>query len=1214
MSNGRIAARAGRGSVGGASDDAGVEYRRGVAAYAVACGLSGNHLVGFGIPEADANVQSVALETEDALDDIRVEFESGRVAYIQAKRTLRRGTSLTKAVAQWVKAAQASSSDSANDTLVIVSGQLSGPMQNLQRVLERQRTGQPGPPTEEEADIFEHLLELLSVLTEKQREFVLRRAVICELAVEELHDRDNRLAIAFMRQVVSTGQTDDAVRAWKELIFIAGRTARLRAGHELPGWLEGLRGQGIQVATSGTTPAADLERLHTALQRYQRRLIQEGNWIDLRGLGAELAPIPVIEADATVKVAHDSADPRGKKDLIWAFLRRGRVILTGLPGGGKSTAIRRLAAQLCEIPGTPLPIRVSLKEVDALGQDSGFRDRLLSTAVRDDLPEDRALIRRELDRRLTDGGVALLLDGLDETYDRRRTVISQIDDLMNVVSKDVDALVSTRDVAYGHAATLGWDDLVLRPPSEATRTVKAVLRKAIDKRPIPAEGQRPRKWVDERMRWVKNALAEDPTLQETPLLPVLLALLAAEKDLDTLPTSRASILLAVVTDVVARYELGKRDTPTLGSLADSAAGTAALHAFASEASAILNANGRITLAELIPIVAAEILDYWGMSRGHAETTARDMIRFFDTNGIFVIAGARETVGPRISLFAEIGDALRATSHPAKIIEWVNSRVEARQLEPLILAAGLNHLAAQALAGVAAKSQDRDLLYAAVRAYREGAVLSSKDLQAICAGLINDFGQGTFQSWESWSQVLHLPITQEMRHDIEKAASAYDHRRQKLIQATLDMRFLSREELQERPESLLELLAITDLPVLKRPPSMNVSTISLHDLLVDSQLHDAQTAAADTLIGSVREAIAVVVERGKNGPQLLAKELRRILIQRGFPAEAAEISEETGGLPMPAWLRDHETDSERRLLEVLASNSPSELTYAQRTRVDELAVLLETLRMNDASSWHMFKRPNDIPGVVDLAQTLFGFDKHVIAAQALLILQRMDTVGGPEPYYGLFDRVRSADNHNWERIIDPDSAVQLLGRMMTWGRAHAWFAASALWGAPVAASAAPMLRQLLPELVSSTTHQRIAAHTLTSLGEGPEPECWFDCDDPVLRAVSARWCALDAEGKLTPEHTRLLEDPDGYVRKAAVSRAAELHPPELESLLRDVGNQQPASWMCLSCRTTNPPDRTGCAKSKCYGASPNLSHHVQELISMMDNGTAQGSGTDGCVDI
>ena len=861
----------------------------------------------------------------------------------------------------------------------------------------------------------------------------------------------------------------------------------------------------------------------------------------------------------------------------------------------------------------PLPVRVSLKEVDALGHESGFRDRLLSVAVRDDLTEDRALIRGELERRLTHGGVALLLDGLDETYDRRRTVISQVEDLMAVVSQDVDALVTTRDVAYGHAATLGWDDLVLSPPSEAKRTVKAVLRHAIDKRPNLAQGREPHEWVDKRVRWVKGALAEDRTLEETPLLPVLLALLASEKDLDTLPTSRASILLAVVNDVVARYELGKRDAPTIGNLTESAAETAALRAFASEASAILNANGRITLAELIPIVAAEILDYWGMSRGHAESTAKDMIQFFDTSGIFVIAGARETVGPRISLFAEIGDALHASTQPERIIEWVNSRIEGRQLEPLILAAGLNGYAAQALAGAAAENQDRGLLYAAVRAYREGAVLSSKDLGAVCAGLIDDFGQGTFQSWESWSNLLHLPITQDMRPDIEKAARAYDHGRHKLIQASLDMRFLTREELQERPESLLELLTITDLPVLKRPPAKHGSTVSLHELLADSQLHDAQTAAADTLIGSVHEAIPAVVERAKDGPQTLAKELRRILIQRGFSAEAAEIREEAASLTVPAWLRDHETDSERSLLEVLARHTPGELTYAQRTRVDELAVLLETLRMNDASSWHMFKKSNDIPAVVDLAQTLFDFDKHVIAAQALLILQRMDAVGGPEPYYGLFDRVRGRDSPNWEPITDPDNAVQLLGKMMTWGRAHALFAASALWEAPIADSAAPMLRRLLPELVSSTTHQRIAAHTLTSLGGGPEPECWLECDDPILRAVSAKWCDSDVEGNLTPEHTRLLEDPDGHVRKAAISRAAELNPPGLDSLLRDIGSRPPVGWMCLSCRTTNPPDRTGCTKPKCNGASPNLSKHVQELISAMENETAQGNGAGGGVE-
>lgn len=93
-----------RRSVAGSSGDGGIEYRRGVAAYVVALGLAGAPLPGLDIPPAYAQVRAVTLETEDAVDDIRIDFVSGWTALVQAKRSLRRGDVLKKAVEQWAEA------------------------------------------------------------------------------------------------------------------------------------------------------------------------------------------------------------------------------------------------------------------------------------------------------------------------------------------------------------------------------------------------------------------------------------------------------------------------------------------------------------------------------------------------------------------------------------------------------------------------------------------------------------------------------------------------------------------------------------------------------------------------------------------------------------------------------------------------------------------------------------------------------------------------------------------------------------------------------------------------------------------------------------------------------------------------------------------------------------------------------------------------------
>lgn len=138
-------ALAGRGSVAGSSGDGGVEFRRAVASFAVVAGLSGAPLRGLSIPAADAYVSAVVLETEEAVDDLRVDFASGWTAFVQAKRTLKGGGVLAKAVAQWVRASEGAL-DPARHRLVIAAGELSDSMKALGRALDAQRLSVPGTP------------------------------------------------------------------------------------------------------------------------------------------------------------------------------------------------------------------------------------------------------------------------------------------------------------------------------------------------------------------------------------------------------------------------------------------------------------------------------------------------------------------------------------------------------------------------------------------------------------------------------------------------------------------------------------------------------------------------------------------------------------------------------------------------------------------------------------------------------------------------------------------------------------------------------------------------------------------------------------------------------------------------------------------------------------------------------------------------------------
>jgi hypothetical protein len=1179
------------GSVAGASGDAGIEYRRGVAAYTVACGLAGVSLPGAEIPPLDARIAAVSLETDDPVDDIRIDFESGWRALVQAKRSLNAAKPLREAVAQWVQAARAGL-DPAKDRLMIVAGTLSGPMRDLQRVLNRERTDHPGSPTKHEAEIVARVRKLLGDLNEPERKLVLKCAVIWELRVEEPDEPGAQQAIDHLRHVVAGGGHDAARKAWKSLTDVAGRAARLRGGRQLSGWLAALHGEGTAISSTGDWPAAKLEILRQALERYTARLVRDGSEIDLRALGAELPNLPLEHADADVKVGTGPDGDRATSELIWAFLRRGRVVLTGLPGGGKSTALKHLAAQLGSDSTLPLPVYASLQDVNTLCSHAGFRDRLITVAVREARSADRDVLIGEINERLDcDGGIALLLDSLDETYDQRAKVVGEISRLVADLPDGVCVLLATRDVAYGQAATLGWPSLRLQPPSTAESTVTAILEAAAS-HTVPEDAERPG-WVEERQTWVRSALAQDELLRETPLIPVLLALLATRGSTETLPRRRARILEAVVKDVVAGRELQRGDGRTLGPLAGRAAlETASMQAFASEAAEILNSQGRATARSVVDAVASELQEPWGLPTAQATTAAWEAVRLFDETGIFVLSGAEETVVPRIALFAEIGDAIRIISRPDEIPNWVSARIAGQQFEPLILACTLDATALSAAADALQSSPGNTaLVKALVQAAREGAELSEAAIRQVCESLIAHVADGTQEGWRSWRDILWLPIPAELRASAETAAAQHGPEHALVARASLELHFHPKSSGVQHPELLKDVLALQSLP--RRRSSDKAKVFDLKAWLGEDTLSNTQVKAAEVLLDHVPGSAPLVAARATGAPRGLQDSLTQLLADRGFDDDVQAIRDATAqerqGLKIPSWMAAYDRSAHAHFLKLLADHATTELSTVQATLLDELADFVETLDLNDGGVVHLYKRADDVlRAAIELTTSLYGFDREVLATEAKIALERMECWGDHGPYFALFNNSIERIETNWQAVSDPEAAVRLLMLLLTLGRGQARFAAKSLWEAPIAELAAPLLRALLPNLASSTDHERLGAMTLASLGSGPEPGCWVDSDDPVLRAVAASMIEpMSGEG-LSDQLRALLDDPDGHVQEEAIKHVVQARPPDTISILKGIARRPAPGWMCLSCRTVNPsPGLTSCSNDGCsrVGANP-----------------------------
>src|SRR5688572_2467080 len=178
-----------RGAIGGAANEAGAEYRRGVAAYFVAHGLNGTPVHGLPIVGDDAIVDAVRLETDFPVDDVFVSLRGGKL-FVQAKTDLDFGVMLDVAD-QWIAAVRHPQFNDEKDFLIAVAGSVSGPVLGAAKALHRARKDATSY-SKVESDAMTRLRGALSDCgaTAAETDRVVARATILQLTVEEPGDSD----------------------------------------------------------------------------------------------------------------------------------------------------------------------------------------------------------------------------------------------------------------------------------------------------------------------------------------------------------------------------------------------------------------------------------------------------------------------------------------------------------------------------------------------------------------------------------------------------------------------------------------------------------------------------------------------------------------------------------------------------------------------------------------------------------------------------------------------------------------------------------------------------------------------------------------------------------------------------------------------------------------------------------------------------------------
>lgn len=194
---------------------------------------------------------------------------------------------------------------------------------------------------------------------------------------------------------------------------------------------------------------------------YLEQLREDTGWIDIRGLQVGSGKAHRFAIDQLyIPLTGTGLDSDARAVHLEEALQHRRLVVTGDPGSGKTTFLRRLAFALSQSAGnTPqiragFPILIRLFELADHMQRSSRRSKESPAWFAEFLGQRSEELRWNLDaaffeQKLRDGTAVLLLDGLDEMPDRMtRDAMARLIDRATLTYPDCRFVVTTRPGAY----------------------------------------------------------------------------------------------------------------------------------------------------------------------------------------------------------------------------------------------------------------------------------------------------------------------------------------------------------------------------------------------------------------------------------------------------------------------------------------------------------------------------------------------------------------------------------------------------------------------------------------------------------------------------------------------------------------------------------------------------------------------------------------------
>ena len=1184
---------ASKGAIGGAAAEAGSDYRAGVAAWVVAHGLRGRPLPGLDLSEPDAIPVGLVVESDHPVDDLEVRLSGGNVALIQAK--LRCGVrELDDAVSQWAAAA---GNLNEKDRLVVATSEFKGLSRKLAPALRRLRAELAGSPSSGEIDVLARIRERLADagLASGKVELVLEAAIALQITEESEATARSMLDGA----VVAWGEGEAAFQVLRADVL---QLARHREGRTMDGWVELLRSNGLTLAQDeNASQAARLVARKRVEERHRDRLNHRSKHLDLRGLGSHVPPIPVDPEGLQfhVGVGGPEADENssGTRELGPALRRRGRALLTGLPGSGKSTALQHLAGQWAADDDGPLPVFIHSPDLLTRSPEQSPLDRVIELASAHADLRDHALLADAIRSAATTGRLALFADAVDEARHRRHDVVREIESLLRLVHADTELIVATRDVGHADSRRLELPELRLLPPRDGLSISGFVLESLAEREGMAGT------WVDQRVSQVRRALDRDRHLAETPLALVSLAILSANSPDGELPTSRARLLSELLHVIAERWEIPQRRKGDVhvGVLSEPRDAVLALgQAFDVLANSLVETTSK---SRITAILAEFFVSRWSMSPGPAEAAANEAIHFWDEAGVIAIAG--DNVRARLAVLADIGTArFLARLDEVAVLNEMQERIsEDSAHESLVLAGGLAPASASALVDASLGNLDTELL--AARAIAEGAEPGQEAIMRLASALRSRLSSAPpAVAWRSAKAIARLPVPSDRQDEILRDFARSLPRSHVDLGQALAMLVWKLKS--KDAESLMEVvIRSVPPPNLDSPPERDsqAEDLTLDRLLAFAGVDDAYSevveASAEYLLPNHPELAEVIREAGENCSATTAMRISRLLQDHGHEGIRSSFAN-------PSFAQRMETTERSRreawfgLLGAVAQlDVPADLTWRQRRRLDAIADFLATLRLGESSvgslsaAWNRY--PSDLKFVVETVAVLGGFPMPVLAAEARMVLDEEDQL---DSELFVMDGGELADMISWD-VVDQQGTVERLVRVFTGSHWLARVSASALLDAP---HAEVVEKALISQMAKfPPRNRRLAARVAIFISSKPEAQCrtWQEHDDPHIRASAAWYVAhLMREGKAQSDSLlRSLRDPDASVVDDAIDGLVNDTSDDLADALELILSVAKDGfdlngWTCPICGEWNP--RVGESCSKCNQASPDPARRLRRL--------------------